>query len=293
MSKEQKKILIFVGILLAIIALLAIILGILNKNKKEENQPSVPEQPEEISKEIVRLEDESYFFGVQQAINEYYELIMEDDSQMVYQMLDKSYISEQGITSSNVLTKINNKYEFPDYYVSEIYYNVDSVVTYFFVQGYVLDWKNDNPSISKNVNFLVILKGNHYVLQPISTTSIEDYAKNYDIEKIEIDNSTRFSRASVSEEKKLVTYLSEFINLLRYDPEVAYGKLSDTTKEKYSSYQDFRDESVSLSETLSPIVFGYQVNLESNQKVYHIIDNNQNKIVLTENHLMDYKISYE
>ena len=292
MSKEQKNILTFVGILLAIIALLAIILGILNKNKKEENQPSVPEQPEEISKEIVRLEDESYFFGVQQAINEYYELIMEDETEMIYQMLDKSYILEQGITSSNVLTKINNKYEFPDYYVSEIYYNKDSVITYFFVQGYVLDWKNDNPSISKNINFLLILSNNHYVIRPISTHSILEYAKNYDIEKIEIDNSTRFSRSNISEEKKIVTYLSEFINLLRYDSEVAYEKLSDDTKKNYSNYQDFKDKSVSLSESLSPIVFGYQVNLESNQKIYHIVDNNQNKIILTENHLMDYKISF-
>lgn len=301
MNKEKKKVLIIVGVIIAIIVLLAYLLSVMIGDEVEvPSEPVNPVDPSEptdvLNTEIAKLDDASTFFAIQNIMNDYYNLIFTENTSSLLQVLDPEYIQEYHITANNVYSIIRNDYNTTSYVATDIYYNPDSSVTYYFVSGYLTDIPliGEDYNYYSSISYLIIVdeSTSRYVLRPINTSNIQDYAENYDIVSRELITGSSFRVTEISEESKLTTYLSEFMNLLVYFPNEAYQLLTQEKQQEYGSVDGFIEQIVNIYEDSSTRIFSFGSRVENDIQVYEIIDDNQNRITLYEYGINDFRITY-
>ncbi|MBQ8902146.1 MAG: hypothetical protein IJY87_03655 [Bacilli bacterium] len=301
MKNNSKKLIIIIVIILGITSIIALYFGFKspNDNNQNNNPGGTTTNPGTsssnlINKEISLLTVEDEYLKIQNTINDYYTKLSIKDNAGLYKILEKSYILENNITANNVTDVIYSNYETVNYTAKEIYYNKNSSVTYYFVNGYVFNQTimEDDFSYEKNVNYMIIVKNGYYVIRPLSNQiEIENYAKNYNIKDIDINSKTKLVTTSVSEKNKLITYITEFMNLLILDNERAYNMLDDETKNKYYSYDYFYTQRYDIYNNFSANIFATS-KTENENIIYSIKDSNQRTIKITEFRIMDYKIGF-
>ena len=298
-NKAQKKVLIIIGIVLIIIAILAYVLSLFVVSNEDEppiNEPNVNNPSQIFRDDITRLDDEASFFGVQKIINDYYNFIFEKDTNALLSILDSEYINEMQIIPSNIYEIIGSNYGITDYVAKEIYYNPDSTVTYYFVKGNLSSNSimGDDYKYLEDVCFLIIVdeSNQNYVLRPIESDNIQNYAENYSLIERNVESDAIFEKVTLPLENKLSNYLAIFINFLIYNPEEAYQLLNEDTKNNYSDYNDFANQAITLYQTLSSKIFSYSTKEDDSVTTYEIVDDKQNKITIYEYYTMDFQISY-
>ncbi|MBQ7030934.1 MAG: hypothetical protein IJN13_00995 [Bacilli bacterium] len=302
MKNNSKKLIIIIVIILGITSIIALYFGFKspNDNNQNNNPGGTTTNPGTsssnlINKEISLLTVEDEYLKIQNTINDYYTKLSIKDNAGLYKILEKSYILENNITANNVTDVIYSNYETVNYTAKEIYYNKNSSVTYYFVNGYVFNQTimEDDFSYEKNVNYMIIVKNGYYVIRPLSNQiEIENYAKNYNIKDIDINSKTKLVTTSVSEKNKLITYITEFMNLLILDNERAYNMLDDETKNKYYSYDYFYTQRYDIYNNFSANIFATSKTENEENIIYSIKDSNQRTIKITEFRIMDYKIGF-
>ena len=300
-NKAQKKVLIIIGIILIIIAILAYVLSLFIDNENNEtgnngtnNTPPTTSNVDEVTTDFTLLENESVFFGLSDIINHYLDSIMVRDTEELMTMLDEEYIDEFNITTSNLYNYINHNYANAAYTPKEIYYNPNSDVTYYFIDGYVMNYTVSTTVFTPHVKFLVIIdeSTNRYILRPINTDNLESYIESYNVKTRELTTGNALTTRTISEEEKITTYLSEFMNFLISEPEASYELLTDSKKREYGSVTNFESQVPDIYENLSSIVFSYASSEEENRTVYSVKDNKQNSITIYEYGIMNYQISF-
>ena len=297
MEKAKKKILIIIGIILIVIAVLAYILSLNNDN--EEDVPINPNNPD-IEDDVFRddialLEDEAVYFGVQKIINDYYNAIFNEDTSKILEMLDPIYKEENMIQANNLYSFIQNV-GIANYLAYEIYYNPNSSVTYYFVDGSLSgnSVMGDDYTFFLDVQFVIIVDNDyHYVLKPIKTDNIFSFAQDYEMTERKLDSDLTFEGVSVSVQSKLSNYMAIFVNFLIDNPSEAYKLLSSSFNKHYGSEKKFIDESFQLYEKISSKIFSYSSESSGEENIYTIIDDKQNKWIIHENRVMDFDISIE
>ena len=300
-NKAQRKVLIITGIILIIIAILAYVLSLFIDNENNEtgnngtnNTPPTTSNVDEVTTDFTLLENESVFFGLSDIINHYLDSIMVRDTDELMTMLDEEYINEFNITTNNLYNYINHNYANAAYTPKEIYYNPNSDVTYYFIDGYVMNYTVSATSFTSHVKFLVIVdeSTNRYVLRPIEADNLEDYIDSYNIKVRELTTGNALATRTISEEEKITTYLSEFMNFLISEPNEAYELLTDSKKREFGSATNFVSQVPDIYEALSSTVYSYAMSEEEDRTVYSVKDNNQNSITIYEYGIMNYQISF-
>ena len=295
MDKHKKKVLIVVAIVLAVIAGIAIILSFFLKDDEPNNPTDNPSSNQTMNKEIEKLTDELTFFALAQAINDYYYVLSNRQTSKLYSLLDKSYIEEYSVTENNIYQIINADYDSVSYVAKNILYNPNSSTTYYFINGYFIQTSmmEDDATYQANVNYLIIKdRDQNYTIRPISNDNMVEYAKNYDLVDVKLNNHNILKSGSISEENKLTLYINEFLNLLFFDMNRAYQMLDTKTKSKYQNFDDFNQQIMEIYESLTPKIFSYHKTLEEGKYTYQILDDNQKNITIIENGPMDYLINY-
>ncbi len=298
MEEHKKKMLIFIGIILIIIAIIAVLLGIIFKDEQDKKTSTEPNGVQDvISKEIEELKDESLFFALQNSINNYYSMLANKNTNSLLDILDDDFKKEKQINNSNIYNIINSDYETVSYIAKSIYYNPNSSISYYFINGYLtnMTMMEDEFQYYPSVNFLIVVdnKSRYFVIKPLeSNLNIETFAKSYDIKSKNIKSETLLSSYTISEKNKLIVYITEFINLMVYDNKRAYLMLDDNTRKKYSSNDDFKNQMMDIYNKLSTNIFGFSFKEVNGERVYNIVDDKQNKITIYEKNTMNYRIGY-
>lgn len=182
------------------------------------------------------------------------------------------------------------------YVIKELYLNQISDTKYYFINcnTFESDMILETVNYKKNNYYLVIVNNGYYELKKIDE-DIEDlmtYAKNYSVETKKISNGKRLKNGETKETNIISLYLTYFKDILISDTESAYDMLTKETKEKYINYTDFYNSVINIYNNISTKVFAYNKKEENNKKVYYIEDDNRNKIVIYEEDIMNFKISY-
>ncbi len=300
MNKYQKKVLIIVFSILVLIAVVAVIYSFLikrNETNLPSENPSIPNQEKNLlNKEMGILDDYDEFFTVSNIINNYYEVLSSKNANDLLNLLDEDYKTELGIQSYNVLTILGNDYNGVTFTPWEIYYNKDSVITYYFINGYIeeVNYVDDSSIYKESVNFLVIVnkQTKNYALRPLNDNIIiKDYAYSYNLVEKNLKYNS-YKDIDTSIDTVLITYLNVFRDLLFLDNEKAYNMLDDSMIDNYQNVEDFYMHSEEIYEYIPSNVFGYSVIQDNEQKIYKIIDEKQNEFIIYEYGIMNYKISY-
>ncbi len=301
MDKAQKKVLIMVFTILLFIAVIAVIWSLLLKDENQEGGTGEEEVPSDVFDdafltEISALDDYNEFFTVSKIINDYYLALIERDASTFIHLLDQDYQNEMGIRPNNVFQIVPSNYHSVTYTPTQIYYNADSVVTYYFVGGYLedVDITDDSSVYEDSIYYLVIVNKNtkHYAIRPLDQNiNLEEYANEYHLVEKELEYNT-YREVTTNEEKVLVTYLNVFRDLLYLDNERAYQMLHEDMKGQYSSQADFYAHREEIYNTVPSNVVGYSKDQSDGFNIYHIFDVSQNEVIIYENHIMDFQISY-
>ena len=304
MNQYQKKVLFIVFSILIFIAIVAVVWSLFINNESDPgDNPQDPSNPTEpgnnegvFRTEISALNDYNEFFTVSKIINNYYLDITSSNKENVLALLDEDYKKEMGIQVNNVFDIIRSDYTSVTFTPMEIYYNADSIVTYYFVNGYIedVDFIENSSLYDDSINFLVILNKNtrHYVIVPLhDNIDIEEYAMDYELVEKELAYNT-YSDVKTTTETVLITYLNVFRDLLFLDNDRAYNMLRDNTKKQYSNKQDFYLHQQDIYDYVPSSVFGYSQTKENDLVVYRIHDDERNEFVIYEKKIMNFQISY-
>lgn len=308
MEKEQKQVLIVIGVILAIFAILALVISALIKREEKRVNPVEPEPvTHKMNTEISLYKTENTILSIQSILNNYFELLSRSESNII-NILDEDYIRTNNITEDNVISILNTSYginsseeqmdetQTDTDFVSSIYFipkkvysNSNSDTIYYFIDGYIDD------SAILDVKILIIVTSNKYVIVPLdkNISDLENYAKNYNIIYKEIKNENSFSRSSdLSEENKITLYINEFKNLLIRNPERAYNMLYKTGK-AYTDYKMFLNNKNNIYEKLSIRILESGKSKTDDYTLYTIYDYNNNRISIYEYSTFNFLIDYE
>ena len=115
--------------------------------------------------------------------------------------------------------------------------------------------------------------------------SNDSYLKDYKINEV--------VPIYVSEKDIASKYLSEYVNMLLYNKEMAYELLSDKEKaERFKNYDDFLNFIDGLYDLKfeEANVIKYSYRNYDNKKTMYVVDNSNNTFKFIENSLMDYRV---
>lgn len=244
---------------------------------------------------LIAVDEYNVFFSNVNYINNYFNYIASDNSEAVYSVLYDGYIEENQITYDNVLDKVN------DYSINSSFgaHSMDVVQIgnnyIYYIGGRV--YENDyfgKKIIDENFDILLIVDFDNlsYSLYPVDN----DYEKVLNgIKKFSIDNNN-YNNIKKSElinkEQVCVIYLADFINNITMNIDQSYKLLSDDMKKVYStvdSYNNYVNQNMRLFSTTAD-----KCKLEDidDNRVYTVIDNNENTYVFTEESIMNYKVDF-
>ena len=205
-------------------------------------------------------------------------------------LLDKNYVSRNRIDETTITNFINQTNADVKFIVDEGYYNKDSNMTYYFIKGYTID------NINEQDNLYYLLKvdmENNYTIMPLKDIeNLEEYAKDYNLSRLYIDNETSFVTKEISDVNKLNNYIENFKNIMYIDSNRAYNMLNDTTKSKYVDLNTFINDRDNIASRLFDKFDNIDVNEENNMIIYNIKNNNNDSIIITEEYPNDYKIDF-
>ena len=199
-------------------------------------------------------------------------LVFKNDED-VYVLKDEEMFYKIQATINDYIKK--QDYVDPSFTLKKIYYKNEGILTYYYASGYILDY--------------VI---NSYNIYELDKNQNESILENINSEDYNFENGNILSDISWSEQNKLSSYIAEFLNLLNIDNKEAYELLSDNTKNKYSSYDNFLTNSVDIYNMLDTTIKNYTKQENKDYTLYEIIDNKNNTIKIIEYSIMNYKIEY-
>ncbi len=303
-KNKQKIILIGIVVILLLTSAFAIFLSLQSSNDNppiDSNEGNIPS----LNKEIVRLTNESLFFGVQDAVNSYYRALVNNNNLEVYYLLEDEYKENNGLTTANAATRLNEFTNSPTFIAEEIYYNPNSKTTYFFASGYTKDIPIMEGEVKyyAKINFLVIKdENNKYVIRPLDNNlNIESYAESYNIKEVLARNDTSFKTSELENKYKVTYYINTFQDLLYLDPKKAYNLLDSEKKEFFTNYQsedgynetlflEYRDTiAVSLTKNYNTL----DTSIKNGEKIYHETDADGDSITIREKAIMDFQIGFD
>ena len=257
MSKTQKiLILLIIIVLIVLICILGIYImlrrqGIGNENRYEYIEEMKPEE------KIAIVDVRNHYYIVQSCVNKYYtynailsnineyygeereEVIKEattDNANILYNLLDKEYVENRGITQSNIITKIgkvnDSIIDINNMYVSEKTTNI----SVYIVEGILRDKKLNNISKFK---MIVKLDFSNETFSIIPQDYVEEKYSNIEVgeninikipENINTNKNNKYLFKAVSDEAYAIDMFNKCKEELLYNPKQIYNDLNEDYK---------------------------------------------------------------
>ena len=252
-----------------------------------------------IKSNVERMEPVSeynVFFSNVNYVNNYINYVSNDDSEAVYALLDDDYIDDNNITYDNVLNNVKNYSTGSFIKVTSMSFVEIKNNFIYYITGSILE-NNFDGNVVIDDNFSIILKSDFdnltFSLYPVTDDNYEKIINS--IKKIDIENNNVnvvTKSELISKEQVCIIYLSDFFSYFGGDMEKSYNLLSDEMKTIYpdmGSYVNVVNSNISKFSTVADKCLMQKVD---DNRVYTVIDNNENTYVFTEESIMNYKVDF-
>ncbi len=292
MKNNQKIILILIIPILIFTSFIAVFISS-NINDEDEKVNNTSNKPI-INKQISRLADFDEFYAVQNTINTIYSNIEKPTELIKY--FDNDYLTANNLNENNILNFLNINMDNYSITIEEIYYNDNSDITYYFIKGYVMEYSMlGDSNYSKNKYYLFIVdNNNHYSLRLLDNVSnLEEYANNYDLKEISINNNSKFKKNKIEDNTKIASYINIFNSLMFADSNKAYNMLDDETKKDYLNINSFNNDRENINNKLFTKFWATSTKENDDNIVYKVQDKNHNTITITEYYPNEFKIGFK
>lgn len=290
-----KKIILIVIIIIIIVTIILIVINELDKKEKRENFENTVTM--EIANTIDFVDNRNEFYAVKSCITKYLLYLSQQDSEIIYSMLDTNYITSYNITKQNAISNMD-EYNEPVFYMNKLYVIQDTEEVYtYFAYGRVVDKQNSKAS---NLNLVVRLNKENDLFSIIPYKYVEDNNLNIQVgntiklpsNQIKDNTYNKFSFKSITEEDMMVYYLNEIKDMMLYDIEASYNKLDNNYKQKkFTNIQEYKNYiNKNLTKIYSSKIQKYDVKQYKDYNQYICIDQNQNYYIINETHIGEYSI---
>lgn len=253
------KIYIFITIIIIILIIISM-LYIINKVwDEEEVRENWIDSEEElivnidiIDRQIKYVDNRNEYFAVKTCIQKYLQNIIVQNSEVLYNLLDKDFISKNNITVENVLENIDENGKYYDEIILEIdemytIKNENDLAVYFiygkiaetyeeeFQDFYImvrLDKTNDTFSILPRK----YMQENNYLELKIN----DEVQANF--ESIEKNTDNEYMYENIDDEEMSKNYFYDYINKMKYETQKAYEMLNEEYKQKrFQTFEKFNE----------------------------------------------------
>lgn len=310
-----KKILIGIFIIIIILIVLILVFYYINKNniRKEEalknnenkvdmvyeyakqnniykTEENIEALKESIANRFKLLEDENKFFEINNIIQKYYENLILEKDQVIYDLYDKVYIRQKALTKDNM--SMNMPYGNITFITPlKIYYKqTDTNEFMYIVQGYTYQ-KEEKQYIIIRQN----VEKQIFSIIPIDENKYNEYLTKEGIdgiENLEEISNNKYEKTEINEEEIARMLLSNFQYLAEYHPEEAYSLIALETKEKYRLQEGKIEEKITKNIKNTSLISYERQEIEGTE-IYKIIDEKKNTYEFTQKSILQYSVKIE
>lgn len=276
-SKDDLRTLIVVSTVCVICVVLVLLLNIKSNSEKLE-----------------AVNEYNTFFSTTKYVNSYLNYLSNGDSKAVYNLLYDKYIENYNITEDNIMTILNNYPKDISVKVKQMdCVKVKNNYIYYIKGKIIQNGFNYEEVIDDNFEIIVISDFNNlsvalYPINDVNYKKIIDSIKKINIVK-NINNYISNTEL-ITKEQICITYLSDYLKEITTDFNSAYDLLSSNMKKKYTtldSYKKYIDSNISKITTEADKCKMEEIN---NNRVYTVIDKNENSYIFTEKSIMNYTV---
>lgn len=318
MKKSVKMKFIIIVIILVLLFLMATVINIRNsyvnkygKQEKESTDNTIiyrQEEPADLYTDtsIKEVETMSLLLATQETINKYYGYINRNDASAVMNVLDKNYINNNGVTTSNVINKLKISDSGVNFFATKVYskeISFDHEYKYWvFGKSYIENSGFYTEQFIVNLD----LFNKTFKITPVGK-STEEHFKNYmeniihtdtgetkiadeNVTSIDANENNKFSIYEGNDGIKnaIENYAKYYYLMQVYDKEGAYDLLDNKYKNaKFSNKNEYvNSENVWKDVNIELVRQTYD-----NEKTQYIgIDKNGTYYIFYESSPMDYKV---
>lgn len=247
---------------------------------------------------VTLLNNYQSFFNVNKMINDYYDMLVQKEYNVVLDMLDKEYVSKNGKNINNINDPTIDDYQDVTFYSKKMYANSGNSVVNYFVTGELQRYNFGEEVLEEllNVNFMIVVDSNtgaFSVTPLLNGIDMQTYIRSYSItnkKNIIANDNNIIDVLKYRDEEIGKYYLDYYKSIVYLNPEKAFEMLGTTSKQKISSNELFLSNSENIYEILNTTLFSYAVTGENGKRKYSLVTSNMDKIVIKENLIMDFTI---
>ena len=276
MKKDDIRTFITIAIICAIIVGIVLII----------NRKSNSEKLEEVN-------EYNTFFTITNYINTY--ISSSSNTSKLYDLTYIDYINRNNITENTINEFLENYTINSSVNVTDMKYVKIKNNYVYYVKGKIYQNTYDGSEvINNNYETLVLVDFDtlSYAIYPIDT----DYKKVLDkIKKISIENNRNNNVKKsdlITKEQICVIYLSDYISKIDEEIELSYNVLSEKMKEQYPMFKEYVNYINDNRDKITTEADKCLLEKIGNNRVYTVIDKNENKYIFTEKSVMNYEVSF-
>lgn len=276
MKKDDIRTFITIAIICAIIVGIVLII----------NRKSNSEKLEEVN-------EYNTFFTITNYINTY--ISSSSNTSKLYDLTYIDYINRNNITENTINEFLENYTINSSIKVTDMKYVKIKNNYVYYVKGKIYkNTYNGSEVINNNYQTLVLVDFDtlSYAIYPIDT----DYKKVLDkIKKISIENNRNNNVKKsdlITKEQICVIYLSDYISKIDEEIELSYNVLSEKMKEQYPMFKEYVNYINDNRDKITTEADKCLLEKIGNNRVYTVIDKNENKYIFTEKSVMNYEVSF-
>ena len=276
MKKDDIRTFITIAIICAIIVGIVLII----------NRKSNSEKLEEVN-------EYNTFFTITNYINTY--ISSSSNTSKLYDLTYIDYINRNNITENTINKFLENYTINSSIKVTDMKYVKIKNNYVYYVKGKIYQNTYDGSEVINNkyqALVLVDFDTLSYAIYPIDT----DYKKVLDkIKKVSIENNRNNNVKKselITKEQICVIYLSDFVSNINENIELSYNNLSKIMKERFPIFKEYEDYINNNIEKITSEADKCLLEKIGNNRVYTVIDKNENKYIFTEKSVMNYEVSF-
>ena len=245
------------------------------------------------SEKLEEVNEYNTFFTITSYINNY--ISSSSNASKLYDLTYTDYINKNNITENTINEFLENYTINSSIKVTDMKYVKIKNNYVYYVKGKIYkNIYNGSEVINNNYQTLVLVDFDtlSYAIYPIDT----DYKKVLDkIKKISIENNRNNNVKKsdlITKEQICVIYLSDYISKIDEEIELSYNVLSEKMKEQYPMFKEYVNYINDNRDKITTEADKCLLEKIGNNRVYTVIDKNENKYIFTEKSVMNYEVSF-
>lgn len=292
--EKTKKIILIITSILAIIAIILGIILIQNITKLDSQNIENTENNEIELEGIELVKDNTQYYSILNIISGYYMNIGQKNADVIYNILDKDYISKQNINIDNIMKKVESvNGENPYYTVQKMYTQNSPEMVLYYISGRL---QNDMFEKEYKNTYLIIYVDNNktYAIEPIEEVeykNIVNTGKKSIIKTINQNENNEYSTIAINDETITTRLLYNYKSLVQKDIQEAFNKLDEGyRKAKFNNNIDEFKQYVDDTNMKYIMLSKYSKSRLDDYTQYICIDQNGKYYIFKETSVMQYTI---